>query len=432
MKNCFVHGALGLILAAFTMAQVARAGTLHGTVNNGTTGKPAASVEVVLLQLQGGMTPVGTTKSDANGQFTFDNAGVGSQPMLVRAAYKGVNFHQALPPGKDSVTIDVFEPTQDSKTISVPSHVVIFQPNGSSLTVGEEYEVKNAATPPQAYYKTDGNFEVTLPAKADLKQIAASGPSGMPVVQAPIDKGKGRYAIAFAFRPGESDVRLSYELPYPNNSTTVKLPITFGGGRLLVVAPPGVQLTGDGLQMAGQEQGMNVYERAAVAAGTVVTVLLNGTAPPPAAPAAGGADTGGAPGRAENVQGGESGPAIQSIPGRLDALKWPLIGGFAVLFVFAAIYLARKPVAMMVPPETEGSHTENVQSARASANQLPGAPPNGDALASLDRATSVSLDALKDQLFRLELRRQAGTISDDDYARERAKAEQVLRDLVRG
>jgi hypothetical protein len=39
---------------------------------------------------------------------------------------------------------------------------------------------------------------------------------------------------------------------------------------------------------------------------------------------------------------------------------------------------------------------------------------------------------LKDQLFRLELRRQAGTISDDEYSRERAKAEQVLRDLVRG
>jgi len=432
MRKCFVHGALGLVLAAFALAQVAHAGTLHGTVNNGTTGKPAASVEVVLLQLQGGMTPVGTTKSDANGQFTFDNAGVGSQPMLVRAVYKGVNFHQALPPGKDSVTVDVFEPTQDAKTISVPSHVVIFQPNGSSLTVGEEYEVKNAATPPQAYYKTDGNFEVALPAKADLKQIAASGPSGMPVVQAPIDKGKGRYAIAFAFRPGESDVRLSYELPYPNNSTTVKLPITFGGGRLLVVAPPGVQLTGDGLQIAGQEQGMNVYERAAVAAGTVVTVLLNGTAPPPTATAAGGADTGGAPGRAENVQGGDSGAAIQSIPGRLDALRWPLIGGFGVLFVLAAFYLARKPVAMMVPPEAEALHTVNVQRSQASAAQRLGAPANGEALSSLDRATSVSLDALKDQLFRLELRRQAGTISEEDYARERAKAEQVLRDLVRG
>ena len=66
---------------------------------------------------------------------------------------------------------------------------MIFQPNGSGLTVGEEYEVKNDGAPPQAYFRNDGNFEMTLPENAELKQIAASGPSGMPVVQAPIDKG---------------------------------------------------------------------------------------------------------------------------------------------------------------------------------------------------------------------------------------------------
>ena len=419
------------LLASLALGQLASAGTLHGTVNNATTGKPAASIEVVLIQLQGGMTPVATTKSDANGQFTFDNPGIGAQPMLVRAVYKGVNFHQPLPPGKDTVTVDVFEPTQDAKTISVPSHVVIFQPSGSNLTVGEEYEVKNDAKPPQAYYKSDGNFVVTLPEKADLKQIAASGPSGMPVVQAPIDKGKNRYAIAFAFRPGENEVRLSYELPYPSNSTTVKLPTAFGGGRLLVVAPPGVQLTGDGLQMAGQEQGMNVYERAMVTEGTPVTVLLNGTAPPPAA----NANAGGAPGRAENVQGGDpnGAAAIQAIPGRLDSLKWPLIGGFCILFVLAAILLARKPVAIAVPADE--LITPAGKSASGAGGKQPGAaaaPSNGEALASLDRATAGSLDALKDQLFRLELRRQAGTISEEEYTRERGKAEQVLRDLVRG
>jgi hypothetical protein len=418
------------VVAFCALPWVAKAGTLHGTVNNGTTGKPGAGVEVVLIQLQGGMTPVANSKSDASGQFTFDHPGVGAQPMLVRAVYKGVNFHQPLPPGKDSVTVEIFEPTQDEKSIFVPSHVVIFQPNGTSLTVGEEYEVKNSATPPQAYYKTDGNFEITLPEKADLKQIAASGPSGMPVVQASIDKGKNRYAIAFAFRPGESNVRLSYDLPYPNNTTTVKLPTTFGGARLVVVAPPGVQLTGDGLQMAGQEQGMNIYERATVDTGTFVSVALSGTAPPPSSAA--GADGGGAPGRAENVQGGEAaGAQIQAIPGRLDSLKVPLIVGFVVLFVMAGILLARKPVAMTVPTETYVPAGAAQMVAPAAARHALSAT-NGDALAALDRATTMSLDALKDQLFRLELRRQAGTIGEDEYTRERAKAEQVLRELVRG
>jgi hypothetical protein len=425
--NKLLRGAAEFLLVWVLTAPAVHAGTVRGTVNNATTGKPGAGVEVVLIQLQGGMTPVANTKTDAGGQFTFDNPGIGAQPMLVRAIYKGVNFHQPLPPGKDSVSVDVFEPTSDAKTISVPSRVVIFQPNGSNLIVGEEYGVKNDSAPPQAYFRADGNFELMLPEMAELKQIAASGPSGMPVVQAPIDKGKNRYAIAFAFRPGESDVRLSYELPYPGNATTIKFPTVYGGGRLLVVAPPSVKLTGDGLQMAGQEQGMNIYERASVAAGTLVSVTLSGTAPPPTAPAA---DAGGAPGRAENVQGGEASGTIQAIPGRLDALKWPLVGGFCILFVLAAILLARKPVAIAVPSETTSPASGQVAGTPEKSDASPGT--NGDALASLDRATATGLDKLKDQLFRLELRRQAGTISEEEYSSERAKAEQVLRELVRG
>lgn len=424
MRRVF-RSAVAILIIVFGISPIVRAGTVRGTVNNATTGKPGAGVEVVLIQLQGGMTPVANTKTDASGQFSFDNPDIGAKPMLVRAIYKGVNFHQPLPPGKDSVSVDVFEPTSDPRTISVPSRVVIFQPNGANLIVGEEYGVKNSSAPPQAYFRADGNFEVSIPDGAELKQIAASGPSGMPVVQAPIDKGKGKYAIAFAFRPGESDVRLSYELPYPNDAATVKIPTTYGGGRLLVVAPPTVKLTGDGLQMAGQEQGMNIYERGAVTAGSVVTVMLSGTAPPPTQSA------GGAPGRAENVQGGDAG-AIQAIPGRLDTLKWPLVGGFCVLFVLAAIFLARKPVAMVVPQELQATAPVSAQAAALSEKRQTGASTNGDALASVDHATATSLDALKDQLFRLELRHQAGTISEEDYARERAKAEQVLRELVRG
>jgi hypothetical protein len=45
---------------------------------------------------------------------------------------------------------------------------------------------------------------------------------------------------------------------------------------------------------------------------------------------------------------------------------------------------------------------------------------------------AASLEYLKEQLFRLELRHQAGTIPDEEYASERARAEKVLRDLVRG
>ena len=163
-----------------------------------------------------------------------------------------------------------------------------------------------------------------------------------------------------------------------------------------------------------------------------MSVTLSGTAPPPAA--ASSPDTGGAPGRAENVQGGGDAAAIQIVPGRLDSLKWPLVGGFCVLFVLAAILLARKPVAIAVtmPENSAAPFASKLPSTPAPGEKIASPATNGVPLASLDRATTNSLDALKDQLFRLELRRQAGTIGEVEYSRERAKAEQVLRDLVRG
>lgn len=416
----------------------AQAGTLRGTVWNGTTGRPAPGIDVILIQLQGGMQPVANSKTDAHGQFAFDHTAIGVQPMLVRAVYKGVNFHEPLRPGqelqadgltKNNFQVEVFDPSTDPKTINVASRIVIFQPDGAALIVGEEFSVQNHSQPPQAYYRADGNFEFTLPDKADLQQVAAWGPSGMPVVQATIDHGKNRYAVAFAFRPGDSGVRYSYKLPYPGNTATVKIPSVYAGGRLMVVAPPTVQVTGEGFQPAGQEQGMSLYERATVPANTTVSVSLSGTAPPPSTDR--GVDTGNQSGGDAPQGGAQQGASIQAIPGRLDVLKWPLIAGFAGVFALGAILLARKPVAVVAG----GTSAEAQQFTKAEAASAPtprAKLPSSASLPQVDAAVNVSLDSLKDTLFRLELRRQAGTISEEEYSRERAQAEKVLRDLLRG
>ncbi len=422
---------LGLLVAvAFVPAGFAQAGTVHGTVKNGTTGKPGAGVEVILIQLQGGMQPVANSKTDAQGQFTFDNPSLGAQPMLIRAVFHGVNFHQPVPPGKSDVDVEIFDPTQDPKTITVPSHIVILQPNGSNLIVGEEYSVQNNSSPKQAYFRADGNFTFAVPDKAQLQQAAAWGPSGMPVVQATIDKTKNHYAIAFAFRPGESGVRYSYELPYVGNTATLKLPTLYPGAKLLVLAAPTVQVSGEGLQAGGQEQGMNIYGREGLPANDLFAVNVSGTAPPPN-------QRGDSDPQSQDQPGGAvvaSPVTVQQIPGRLDVLKWPLVVGFAGLFALGAILLARKPVVAVaggVPYHAaNGSPAGSNKKINSPNTSTAGAVPAD--LAEVDSAVGKSLDSLKDQIFRLELRRQAGTISEEEYAQERARTEKVLRDLVRG
>ena len=427
------------LLGALVLAPLAsaEAGTVRGTVMNGTTGKAAAGIELILIQLQGGMQEVAHSKSGAQGEFTFEHPGLGAQPMLVRAVYHGVNFNHAVPPGTATAQVDIYEPSKDAKTINVASHVVIFQPNGATLTVGEEYQIENKSQPPVAYFRSDGSFNFALPEKGQLQQVAAAGPAGMPVVQLPLDKKNNHYSIAFAFRPGDNSVRYSYTLPYEGNAATVKIATIYPGGRLLVVAPPSVQISGDGLAPGGQEQGMNLYGRQDVPAGTLVAVSVSGTAPVPDANA--GTEQGQQQGRDAQQGGGEAtGAGIQQVPGRLDVLKWPLIAGFLCVFALVAILLARKSVvAVAVPAPVEqdvaAAKQKKPKSKAPSAPSAPAVPTNGAAsLKELDVAIGTSLDGLKERLFRLELRRQAGTISEEEYALERASTEKVLRDLVRG
>src|SRR5260370_26523438 len=142
-------GGFVALSALLLWAASARAGQLHGTVKNGTTGKAAAGVEVVLIQLQGGMQPVANSQTDAQGQFTFDNPSLGAQPMLVRAIYKGINFHHPVPPGRSDVEVSIFEPSKDPKTISLASRIVFFQPNGENPTVGDVYSIQINSQPTQ-------------------------------------------------------------------------------------------------------------------------------------------------------------------------------------------------------------------------------------------------------------------------------------------
>ena len=173
---------------------------------------------------------------------------------------------------------------------------------------------------------------------------------------------------------------------------------------------------------------MNIYGRDKLPAGGFFSVSVSGIAPPQNA-------RGDSDPQAQDQQGGgivASPVTVQQIPGRLDVLKWPLVAGFVGLFALGAILLARKPVVAVVGG---GSHDttnvspggeKNITSAKTRAVST------SPQLAEVDAAVSSSLDSLKDQIFRLELRRQAGTISEEEYAQERARTEKVLRDLVRG
>jgi hypothetical protein len=419
---------VSISLTALFAASASLAGTIHGSVVNRTTGKPIPNTDVDLLSPTQGMALLATVKSDAQGQFTATNDSIGAGPVLIRVTYQGVSFNGFAPPGRPQVDVEVFDVSKDPKTITPASHYVIFQPREGKLVGAEEYNVRNDSKPGVAYFRTEGNFEFAIPDKATLQNVTATGSLGMDVPQASIDKGKGLYAIAYAFHPGETNIRLSYELPYPGNSAKLKLPAAYPGMRMLLVAPPGVTLTGDGITPAGQEQGMNVFLHDALAAKGSLAVSVSGVGSPQAAEAADGQ------GQQQGQEGNSrtQGQQVDIAPPRLNQFFSPwyvyllfillIASGFAVF----AVILARKKVVVV------GAADDVSDVPRPSSKKADRAAKQQAGVEAIKESVNANLDSLKEEVFRLELRKQAGTISEEDYAREKSRVEKLLRDLVRG
>jgi hypothetical protein len=166
-----------------------------------------------------------------------------------------------------------------------------------------------------------------------------------------------------------------------------------------------------------------------VKSGTGFDVSVSGTAPPPSEASA-------SQNGPDQVNGRDSGPetTIETAPARLDDEKWILLGGLAAIFAVGVGLLFRKPVPEIVSAPAPASQPKGRRAQRAAQQSqgkpAPPAPP--PPMEQVAQEVNSNLDSLKDTLLRLELRRQAGTITDAEYALERGRAEQLLRDLVQG
>src|ERR1051326_4699161 len=135
-----------LVLAVSTYAS---AQTLSGTVTNGTTGKPAAGDDVVLLSLSSGMNESARSKTDAAGNFSFELKETG--PHLVRVMHQGVNYFPGggpIPPNRTTTAIAVYDAASKLDAVAADVHVMRLRaPDEKTLQVIELIAVKNDSKP---------------------------------------------------------------------------------------------------------------------------------------------------------------------------------------------------------------------------------------------------------------------------------------------
>jgi len=384
--------------------------TLTGTVTNGTTKKPASGDDVVLIKLGQGMEEAARTKADSNGDFTFklDDNG----PHLIRAIHQGVTYYKMAPPGITSTDLEVFDVSKKLAGISVTADVMRFQAQGNELQGIRLFAVDNHSDPPRTQMN-DQNFEFYLPDGAEVDQSMAMTAGGQPINSAPVpQKEKNRYAYVFPLRPGETKFQVSFHMPY-SGQLSLDPKALYGAQHFVVMLPKSMQFSaGAGTTFQSMKDPRQSDALVQVASNTRIgqalaftisgTGLLADESEANAGQAAGGPTAG-----RDSRPGGGLGPPIDA-PDPLEKYRWYILGGFGLVLAAGAVYIAKRPRTASV---SDFAHTEPVE--------IP-------AKKTLATRSGLLLEALKEQIFQLEVDHKQGRISQQEYEKSKAALDQTL------
>jgi hypothetical protein len=422
---------LSLVLLWTLLIIPASAQTLTGAVTNGTTKKPAGGDDVVLLSLGQGMQESGRTQTDAKGNFSvkLDDA---SSPHLVRVIHQGVTYHRMAPPGTTSVDVAVYDVSKKIDGISVTADVMRFQAQGSELQGIRLFAVNNTSDPPRTQM-SDQSFEFYLPDGAQVDQSMAMTAGGQPINSAPVpQKQKNRYAFVFPLRPGETQFQVSYHMAYSGEASFDPKTL-YGAEHFVVVLPKTMQFTAaPGASFQSMQDPRQADAVVQVASNTTAGQPLafkisgigimsdepeetKGAGNPVGGAQTSGAQTSGAVAGRDSRPGGGLGPPIDA-PDPLQKYRWYILGGFGILLVAGAIYIATRSKSATIP---DFAPTD------AELGIPPALKPK-----TADRS-ALLLEALKEEIFQLEVEHKQGRISQQEYEKAKAALDQTLERAVK-
>jgi hypothetical protein len=418
------------------MVATSAAQTLTGTVTNGTTGKPAAGDEVILINLANGMDVGPTTKVDSNGKFSFKVTVPG--PHLIRAVHQGVTYHQMAPPGVNTADVQVYDVATKVTGLSVTADVMRFQADNTSMQGVRLFVVNNASSPPVTQMN-DHNFEFYLPAGAKVEQLQARSPNGQPIPADAVPQAeKNRYAIAFPLRPGETQFQVEYTLPYSGEIKIDPKPL-YPAQHLVIVLPKTIQFKAANPSSFQSMQDPNQSDsNVEVAQGTkpgeslAFTLLGTGTInESPGETASGAAQQQDQQAQSQsrdnrsndNRPGGGLGAPIDA-PDPLKKYQLWILGGFAVLLAIGGWVVTKRQPAISVA--TASSAKTGAAASDIDAPLRPSASAAAPAASTGAAKSSMIFEALKEELFQLEIEKKQGKITPADYEKAKAALDQTL------
>jgi hypothetical protein len=433
-----------VVSLALLLSTLASAQSLTGRVKNSTTNKPSAGDDVVLLSLGQGMEEAGRTKTDAKGNFSFKLDGAG--PHLVRVIHQEVTYHRMAPPGTTSVEVEVYDVAKKVEGIQVVADIMTFQATQGQLHVQRTFAVNNVSKPPRTQMN-EHNLEFYVPDGATVSEGQAMTAGGQPVNSAPVPEGanaKNRYAFLFPLRPGETRFSVVYSVPY-TGSVNIDPKSVYPLEHFVAIAPKVMEFSaapGTNFQVApypGQPDA-NVEVSSNTDLGKPLAFKLSGegTLAAPVDEGSNGAQPSqGTQAQPESRPGGGLGPPIDA-PDPLQKYRWYILGGFAAVLIVGGVIVATRQQAANRAPrakgkgpasmtyEDEGEEGYEIAEVPAARESI-GSARAGETRARPPASSSMLLEALKEELFQLEVERQQGRITDQEYETAKSALDQTLQ-----
>jgi hypothetical protein len=388
------------------MAAAGRAQTITGIVTNGTTNKPAAGDEVTLIKLSQGMEPLATTKTNGRGEFKI-NGNDPKAPYLVRVRHNDVNYHQPVRPGTSNLTITVFDAAARVQGIRLLEQSEVFQARENQIQAIALFRLSNNSSPKV----TQPRFEFYLPEGANVRMGQAISESGMPIQSPPVPQAeKGKYAMEYPLRPGETQFEIVYTLPY-TGTLSVKPKLTMSADHYYVVTAKGIRFAAKGnagFQATGvwptdtSITGVDVHAAAGVGPGQDAAYEISGTGVLPEQTSAQNQPQGGQPGAQEDNRPGGGLGVPNEKPDPLHSGQWLFLGVLSLFLAAGATYV----------------YTSNQPAAGVAKKGKP-----------QDHA-ALLLEAMKEEIFQLETDRLQGKILPKDYDSAKAALDKTLQRAV--
>jgi len=438
---------LKLTMCVLCGVSFAAAQNITGTVTNGTTGKPAAGDQVELLSLSQGMQVIGDAKSDGQGRFSFPAPKDPQVPHMVRVTHEDVSYFPEggpLMPGSTTADLTVYDSAKKVDGLSQTVEVYRFQSGGKQLDGVTLYAVTNKSQPPRTEANDKGTFEVVLPASAEVESAQARAPGGQPIATAANPGSeKGHYLLTYPLRPGETQFQIAFHMPYSGEASFAPKPLR-DVQHFVVRTPKSMSFEAKNTQSFQQMQDAQATIMVAtnVKAGQELSFRVGGTGDFPAetaqggqggqAPDAGGGAMGGGGSQAaanDNRPGGGLGAPIDA-PDPLHEYRAYIIGAFALVLVMGGAYIvsrSNRPQPAMAGGGSAGKvAVDSPEGAAAFADFV---EPTAQAR---DR-NALLLEAMKEELFQLEIDRQQGKVTPEEYSKAKAALDETIkRALARG